>query len=246
MIRRTLAISTILCAGSVTAGALYWLFLSTPESNVLMLLASLVLALALVIVMAVTVNAAVLRARGASIRTAVAAGSRGTGWFLLAVLPSLFAWWAIGKGDDWITRHQGEINAWFIAQLDWADITRLLQTELWVSRWLRWAVLPVVSVSLLAALLTHETPRSSWVRRAAHWRTLVVATLVFVLLFALPWQLTSWRPQLPPTWVEPATAALRLGLVFLLGLVGAAVMIIASVGTVPAGRSSPPDRQPHD
>ena len=88
--------------------------------------------------------------------------------------------------------------------------------------------------------------RSSWASRAPHWRTLLVATLVFVLLFALPWQLTSWRPQLPATWVEPAAAALRLGLVLLLGLVGAAVMIIASVGTVPAGRSSPPDRQPHD
>ena len=246
MIRRTLAISSILAAGSVIAGALYWLFLSTPESNVLMLLASLLLVLALVMVMAVTMNAAVLRARGASIRTAVATGSRGTGWCLLAMLPSLVAWWAISKGDDWIARHQGEINAWFIAQLDWADITGLLQTELWVSRWLRWAVLPVVGVSLLATLLTHETPRSRWVQRAWHWRTLLVATLVFVLLFALPWQLTSWRPRLPPTWVEPAAAALRLALVFLLGLVGAAVMIIASVGTASAGRSSPPDRHPHD
>ena len=246
MIRRTFAVSTVLAAGSVIAAALYWLFLNTPESNVFMLVASLLLVLALVTVAAVTVNAAVLRARGASVRTALAAGSRGTGWFVIVVVPLLCAWWAIGRGDDWITRHQGEINAWFIARFGWADITRLLQTEMWISRWLRWAVLPMIAVSLLAALLTREGRHSDWVRRARHWRTLLVATLVFFLLFALPWQLTSWRPELPPTWIEPAAAGLRLGVVFLLGLIGAAVMIIASVGTVSAGRSGPLDRQPHD
>jgi len=213
---------------------------------VLMLIASVVLVLALVTVVAITVNAAVLRARGASVRTAVAAGSRGTGWFLLMVLPLLLAWWAIGRGDDWIARHQGEINAWFIARFNWADITRLLQTEMWVSRWLRWAALPVTFVSLLAALLTRERPRSGWVRRAWHWRTLLVATLAFFLLVALPWQLTNWRPPLPPTWVEPAVAGLRLAVVFLLGLIGAAVMIIASVGRASAGHPGQPDRQPHD
>jgi hypothetical protein len=237
VIRRIVGVTSILAAGSVVAGALYWLFLNTPDSNVWMLIASVVVGLSLVLVVATTVNAAVLRARGAAVRTAVTAGWRGTGWFLLAVLPLLFAWWIIARGDEWITRHQGEINAWFIARFDWSDISGLLRTELWLSRWLRWAVLPVVFVSLLATLLTRERPSGRWLRRAGHWRTLLVATLAFFLLFALPWQLTAWRPTLPPTWIEPAVAGLRLAVVFLLGLIGAASMIVASVGR---------DRPPHD
>jgi hypothetical protein len=230
VIRRALGVSVVLAVGSVIAAVLYWLFLSTPESNVVMLGASAVLVLSLVAVIATTVNTAVLLARGASARAALAAGSRGTGWFLLAAAPLLFAWWAIGRGDAWIGSRQGEINAWFIAQFGWADISRLVQAEVWASRWIRWAVLPVICLSLLAALLTREVRHTEWLRRAWHWRTLLVATIVFVLLFALPWQLTAWRPRLPPTWLEPAAAGLRLGVVFLLGLLGAAVMIIASVG----------------
>ena len=236
----------MLAAGSVIAAGLYWLFLNTPESNAFMLVASLLLIVGLVTVVTVTMNAAVLRARGASLRTALARGAQGTGWFLVAVVPLLLAWWAIGRADDWIARHQGDINAWFIARFGWADITRLLQMEAWISRWLRWAVLPAVTASLLATLLTRERSKSDWVRRAAHWRTLLVATLVFYLLFALPWQLVSWRPRLPPTWIEPAAAGLRLGVVFLLGLIGAAVMIIASVGPTSTGRSGQLDGQPHD
>lgn len=246
MIRRALAVIGVLAAGTVIAAGLYWLFLNTPESNVFMLIASALLVAALAGVTAVTVNTAVLLARGATLRRALAAGSRGTGWFVVAMTPLALAWWAIVRGDDWIVSRQGEISAWFIAQFGWADITPLLQAEVWVSRWLRWAVLPVVTLSLLAALLTQEVGRGGWVRRAGHWRTLLVATLVFVLLFALPWQLTAWRPEVPPTWLEPASAGLRLGVVFLLGLVGAAVMIIASVGASPAGHPGSPERHTHD
>jgi hypothetical protein len=244
--RRGLVVSLVLAIGSAIAGGLYWLFLNTPESNVIMLGASALLVVAVVAVLAVAVNAAVLLARGATVGGALAAGSRGTGWFLVALLPLLLAWWAISRGDAWISSRHGEINAWFIVQFGRADISRLLQAEVWVSRWVRWAVLPVFSLSLLAALLTREAHRSAWWRRAWHWRTLFIATLVFVLLFALPWQLTTWRPPLPPTWSEPAAAGLRLAVVFLLGLVGAAVMIIASVGTASGGRREPPGLQRHD
>ncbi len=244
--RRLLLVGGTLAIGSVATAALYGFFLNTPDSNVYMLVASALLAAAVVGVTAVTVNAAVLLARGASARAALAAGSRGTGWFLIAVAPLVLAWWVIGRGDDWLISRQGEVNAWFIAQFGWADITRLLQAEVWVSRWLRWAVLPVLTLSLLAALLTSEARRSGWWRRAWHWRTLLVTTAVFIFLFALPWQLTGWRPQMPPTWIEPAVAGLRLGVVFLLALIGAAVMIIASVRPVPGGGSGASNRRRHD
>ena len=68
-----------------------------------------------------------------------------------------------------------------------------------------------------------------WLRRAWHWRTLVVASLVFVVLLALPWQLTTWRPELPPTWIEPVVAGLRLGTVVVLGLIGCALLVLVSI-----------------
>jgi hypothetical protein len=123
--------------------------------------------------------------RGRDIAT-LAVTSRGTGWFLVTIVPSLLVWWAIGRGDDWVTCHQREINAWLIARFGRADISQLLQAEVRASRWIRWAVLPVLSLSLLSALLTRQVRRSQWWRRACHWRTLVVATTVFLLLFALP------------------------------------------------------------
>jgi hypothetical protein len=230
VIPRALGIAAVLAGGGGTAAALYWAFLNTPESNVLTLALSVFLVVATVIVTAVSVNAAVLLARGLPLREALAAGARGTGWFLLATVPLVLAWIAIARFDRWVADHTGEINAWFIARFGWADVSALFQTETWASRWLRWAVVPAAGLSLLASLLRSEpVPRTRWIRRAWHWRTLLVATLVFVLLFALPWQLTAWRPALPPTWISPVVAAARLGVAFALAAAGAAVLVLVSV-----------------
>jgi len=229
VIARFLTVAGALGLGVALCGGFYWMFLNTPESNTLTLTTSALLVVAFAIAAALAVNAAVLLARGAALRSAVRGAARGVLWFVLALGPLAAAWWAIGQMDGWVARHAGEINAWFIARFGWADISRLLEAQVWVSRWLRWAVFPVLSLSFLATLLTNEgTSPGAWVRRAWHWRTLGVATLVFILLFALPWQLTEWRPDLPPTWIEPTAAALRLGLALLLALAGAAIMIIVS------------------
>jgi hypothetical protein len=220
----------MLALGGALSAGLYWWFLNTPESNALMLGLSGLLVLAILIGAAITVNAAVLLARGGSTRGALTSGPRGMPLFVLACAPVALAWIAIVSFDRWFTAHTGEINAWFIARLGWADITPLVRAELWTSRWLRWAVLPVTALSLLASLIASEQgSRSAWLRRAWHWRTLAIATLVFVLLFALPWQLTAWRPALPPTWISPVVAAVRLGIVVVLCVAGAAVLVLVSV-----------------
>ena len=230
MIARFASVATALGLGVALCAGLYWMFLNTPESNALMLTASALMALAFAGAAALAVNAAVLLARGATFRAALGGAARGLFWFVVAITPLALAWWAIGWMDGWVERHSGEINAWFIAQFGWADISGVLATQVWLSRWLRWAVFPVLSLSLLATLLSGQDRASAtaWLRRAWHWRTIAVPTLVFVLLFALPWQLTGWRPQLPATWIEPTAAAGRLGLALLLALAGAAIMIIAS------------------
>ena len=230
MIRRGLGVGVMLALGGALSAGLYWSFLNTPESNALMLGLSAMLVLATLVGAAVTINAAVLLARGASMRGALTSGLRAILLFLIAFAPLALGWFAIGRFDRWFTAHAGEINAWFIAQFGWADVTPLMRAELWTSRWLRWAVLPVTALSLLASLIASErSSRSGWLRRAWHWRTLAIATLVFVLLFALPWQLTAWRPSLPPTWISPAVAAVRLGIVGVLCVAGAAVLVMVSV-----------------
>jgi hypothetical protein len=141
----------------------------------------------------------------------------------------VLAWIAIMRFDAWTAAHQGEINAWFIARFGWADVSWLFRFEMWISRWLRYALLPAFALSLLAALLTREGARRMiWPRRAAHWRTLATVTAVFVLLWVLPWQLTAWRPQVPQTWLQPAVASLRLGVFFALAVTGASVLVLVS------------------
>jgi hypothetical protein len=218
-----------LAVGGITCGALYWAFLNTPESNTWMLGLSTLLVTALVAIAALATNTAVLVGRGSGISKALAPAVRGAGWFLVAISPLVIGSIFVLRMDQWVIERQGEINAWFIAQFGWADISRLLHAHVWTSRWVRWAVLPVISVSLLAALLLPEDRRhGAWLRRATHWRTLVIATFAYIFLFVWPWQLTTWRPELPPTWVEPTVAALRLGAALLAGLLGATLIVLAA------------------
>jgi hypothetical protein len=238
MMRRLVIVGAWLAAGAAIVAGLYWTLLNTPESNALTLSASAVLILAIVCASGLVVNAAVLLARGAVMREAIRGGARAIPWFVAAIAPALLIWWAVLRADAWTSRYSGEISAWFIARFGWSDISWLFTAEAWASRWLRFALAPIVMLCLLAALLADgRTALGStrWLRRTLHWRTLGAATLVFIALFALPWQLTAWRPELPPTWVEPAVAALRLGVAALAIVIGSAVLVnVAAKPSVPA------------
>jgi hypothetical protein len=245
MIARTVRLTLWVLGGAVCLIALYWLLLNTPETNALTLSASAVLLLALLILSAVVVNTAVLLSRDAALRFAVGRGVGGVPWFVAVLLPLGAAWWAITAADAWVSSHAGEINAWFIAQFGWADVSWLLQAAAWLHRWIGWVVAPLAALSLLAALLDHGAAgvtRDGWLRRAWHWRTLLGATLVFAVLIVAPWQMTAWRPALPPTWVEPAVAALRLLVVAVLWSAGAALLITLAATRQPAAISSATDR----
>lgn len=239
MIGQTATVTAWMLMGSSGLAALYWLLLNTPETNALALTASAALLLALLIVSAVIVNAAVLLSRGSTLGEAIRRGTRGVPWFVAMLVPLVAIWWGVTAADTWVSNHAGEINAWFIARFGWADVTRLFQAETWLTRWVGWVVAPLAGLSLLAAWLDHGSAgmtRDRWLRRAWHWRTLVPATLVFAVLIVLPWQITQWRPALPPTWVEPAVAALRLFVVAVLWSAGAALLIGLAVRTRHEGR----------
>jgi hypothetical protein len=253
VIRRLLMIAACLALGFAIVAALYWLFLNTPEANLLTLAASVVLILAMVVVGGMTVNMAILIAQRNALRSTVLRSARGLVWFPIALAAVVLIWWDVLTTDAWVSRHSGEISAWFIAQFGWADISWLFTTEAWLSRWLRWAFAPIVALCLLNELLAdgaHALVRTRWIRRVLHWRTLGVATLVFVGLYAAPWQLTEWRPELPATTVEVYVAAARLGIAGLAIVVGSAILVMVtsrpgdtaqhSVPSVPTASSVPP------
>jgi len=241
MIGRLAGVAVWLAIGAAILSGLYWLFLNTPESNATTLTVSALLVVAMVLVAAVWVNAGILIAAGTPAKTAVGGGARGVLWFVLAALLVAAAWWLFVRANGWVSEHQGEISAWFIARFGWSNVEPLFQVQTWINRWLRWLVVPLVALSLLAALLRagwRALGSSAWIRRALHWRTLAVASLVFIVLWALPWQLTTWKPPLPATWVEPTVAALRLMVVAVLAVVGAALLVAlaSAVGTTAVSR----------
>ena len=234
MPRTIVVVSSWLAAGGGLLAALYWLFLITPESNQLTLAASAVLGFGMIAFAAVTLNGAILLSQNATFSVAARRGLIGSHWFVMTAIPVILAWVLTRRGDAWMTTHSGEISAWFIATFGWADVTALFRIELWVSRWLRWVVFPVASISLLSALLSRGFAGLGdfrWLTRAWSWRTLSPATVAFLALLTLPWQMTMWRPSLPPTWVEAAVAGLRLGIAAILIVVGCA--LIVSIATRP-------------
>ena len=173
----------------------------------------------------------------------MAAGlTRHSDGFCSLSLPLVFAWWAIGQGDAGSREHHGEINAWFIARFGWADITPLLQTEAVGESMAPLGRAAGCQPCRCSRRLARPTRRAAVAGFGArwHWRTLLVATLVFVLLSRCPGDSRRWRPQLPPTWVEPAVAALRLGArISACGSSGPQLLIIASSRTVARGALEP-------
>jgi hypothetical protein len=211
-------------------GGLYWGFLNTPEANLAMLTLSALLIILMIVVGAIVVNVAVLLAMGSTVRSSVAAGARHSLAVVVASVAVLALVAVINRGDAWIANHAGEISAWFIARVGWADVSPLFQTQAYLSVWLRWVLLPVTALAALTMWWQHGsraivTPH--WMRAAWHWRTLLIATLAFVVLIAFPWRAAFWRPQgLAATWIEPLVAALRLAAIALSMTVGAAVVIM--------------------
>jgi hypothetical protein len=227
MIGRLIRTALWLLVGAAAIFGLYWLLLNTPESNVAALIASGLLGASIVVVAALVVNAALGLAGGARFGVSLRRAVRNLHWVIVAALPAVLLWWAILRADRWVLDHSGEINAWFIARLGWADISWLFRAEVWLSRWLRWSLIPLIALTLAGALI-HSGTRGlgGRCRRVLGWRSIAIGALAFGFFVALPLPLIAWRPRLPPTWLEPAAAAARLGAVGLLWAAGAALLVL--------------------
>ena len=212
---RNLAVVSWLVIGHALLAGLYWLLLQVPESNTLMLAASALFVLALVYGFGL-VQLMPLCAVGASepmgraLRVAA-----GRAW--LAVVPlAAFAvvWWVTGMAQDWAAGHAGELDAWFIARLGWTK-TGWFHTGIHVVLALvRFGIGVSLAVSMLAAIAGAGVKgllADGWLRGAFRWRSLLLVSAALIVGFALPSHALDWRPaSLPPTWVQPAFAAVKL------------------------------------
>ena len=233
MIRQVARVAAWLGGGAIALAGLYWVFLSTPEDSPVMLAASAVLVALMAVTSGFATNVAVLLSLGEPLRSSLRSGIRLLHWFFFAAVPVVAIGWALGRADDWVAGHAGEISAWFIATFDRADVTALFTAQRYLSLWLRVVVVPAAALAALAALL-----RSSDIEAALgagvsawRWRTLLLLTVAFVVSsqvitnFAY---VTGQVRRLPPTWVQPVVAAVSLAMAagVLIGL--AALMIVAA------------------
>ena len=243
MIRR-LGLSTIsLLVGAAISGGLYWGFLNTPESTGGALVLSVLLIVVTAMLVAITVLGALeLWATGFSAGIFRQSASR-----IAAIVPAILlivaTWWMVGRATRWIDVHSGEISAWFIARFGWANVSWLFTSITWIARWTRWIFAPVLALSLLAAVVGagwRSLAGAAWIRSAVSPRRLVLATLWFAVLVAVPWvYLAPWRPRgIPPNWIELLFITAKLSVTFVLMAIGTSLMIreVARNGQ-PFGRS---------
>ena len=242
---RLVTITLWLLAGLTVAGGTYWGFLNTPESTAIALLLSAVLALAALVVVAISINGASLAWSegwsGRVIRRSIA----GVPAFVVSALVAGAVWWLTARGLAWVSTNSGQISAWFIARFGWANPSSFFNTITWGGRWLQWVVGPLIALSLLGSMLAGEWAgaRWRWLGRGFSPFRLTMATLWVALFVALPWMyLVPWRPgALPPTWLELAFVAVKLGVVAISLAIGVALLVRESVA--PALQTSVPDNQ---
>jgi hypothetical protein len=224
------ALATLwILAGSILTAGVYWTFLITPESTAWMLIASALLALAALALAGFTASGAIaLLLHGRS-----AAGIRRALTAIAGAIPAaaivLIVWWLTTRGEAWVGLRSGQINAYFIAQFGWDNMSWLFTTIHYIAAWCRWVLSGLLALSLIAgfvALGWSALGQAAWLRRALRPRALLVATLWFVVLIAVPWiYLVPWRPKaLPASAVEGAFIAAKLSFSAVLFAIGAALI----------------------
>jgi hypothetical protein len=219
--RRFLSTMTWLAIGHAAIGLLFWVFLQVPESNVFMLATSLLLVVAMIFLLGCVEAFGLARAQ-LEMRLLPAVGLAARRVPLVVAPLVLFAliFWLTANAGDWLSGHSGEIDAWVIARTGWTRTAGLHAALEWLLAFVRYGIGLSLAVTLFAAVVVRgvrSVGRAVWLQRAFGWRQLLVtAASVFVGVW-LPGQVVYWRPtSLPPTWVEPAFAAVKLAVLFLI------------------------------
>ena len=232
---RLFGITLWLLIGLAAAAGIYWGFLNTPESTVPALLLSATLAIATLVLTGISVNAASLAWSHGWSGPVVRRSLWGVPAFLVAAVVAGVIWWVTGRALTWVETYSGQISAWFIARIGWADASPLFNTITWGGRWLQWVVGPLLALSLLGSMLAGEwtSDRWRWIGRGFSPFRLTFATLWVAIFVAVPLiYLVPWRPRaLPATSLEVVFVAAKLGVVAFLIAIGVALLVRESVPT---------------
>jgi hypothetical protein len=230
-LRRLLAVVCWLFLGHLALGGVYWLLLLVPESNVLALGTSFLLALVLVI------GACLIEVTGAlwlrpdwRWRQAFVRSPRALPAFIVACLLLLAIYWIVGAMQLRYEARTGELDAWLIAKFNWTRTGWLHRTLSLLFDALKHVLGLSLAVSLVvfAAEGFAEIFRLRWLRRALSPGQLAIVTLVVVGLFWLPWQYIYWRPaMIPPNTMELLFNGAKLVIVALLLNLGVALLLWA-------------------
>ena len=221
-----------LTLGHALVIALAWGLVNVPDSNAWMIALSIAtVAMIILVFSVVNATAAEWLLPGRSWREAFEASASSVPVVVAAAALVTLFWWVGDASRTWVAAHRGEIDAWLIANFDitktaWLDRVGAVLIFLWVG---------VVGVSLAVALLytrlergTGAVLRFEWLRAGLSRDQLMLTAVAMTLLIALPWEGMAWRPRgLPPTWWQPAFAAVKIGLIFIVMNIGWLVVLLA-------------------
>lgn len=211
---------------------LFWVLLGIPESNAVMLALSALVTLALLGVWGLVEGVAgAWLLPGRTFGEALADGGRAIPALLIAGLVLGVFWWIGGRVDAWHEASRGEIDAWMIARFNAPEATwphQLIEAMVFI-------ITSIVGVSLAVAVLFARLEgglaalvTAGWVRAGLSRDQLTLVAIGMTVLVALPWQFAYWRPEkMPATWVQPAFAMVKLGLIFVAMNVGWALCLLA-------------------
>jgi hypothetical protein len=221
-----------LCAGHAIVFGLYWLLLQVPESNAWMLGASVLVIALGVLVLGIVEMMAILALKPVDPMGAALKTSLRRAW--LAIFPlAVFGivWWVTGAATRWLGLHSGEIDAWIIAKTGWTRTAGLHTVLDWLVAFVRYGLGTSLAVAWLAALASRGVKglASNWLRDGLAWKRLLIVSAALFAGWWLPWQAVYWRPEsLPPTWVQPAFAAVKLAVLYVVANVAWAVVLRAA------------------
>jgi len=223
VIKRAAVIFVWLVLGHAVIGGLYWTLLVVPESNVTMLGTSLVLVIGIVWSLGFVEGTALLSWQAADrMRRNLAPAARRAWLIVLPLIVFALVWWMTGLVSGWLDRHWSEIDAWILLKTGWTRAAILRSAFEHVIAFVRVGVGASLALALFAGLLRRGLRgllSASWLQLAFSWRVLVVVAAALVVGVLLPSHLAYWRWQpksLSATWFEPAFAAAKLSLMFLL------------------------------
>lgn len=230
MTRRWIAIIAWLTIGHGLLGGLYWLLLQIPESNAFMLAASACVVLAALAWAGFVESVAVLGwTHDGPLAALASAGVRRAAWIVAALAVYVVVRVAAGTAGGWLTAHRGEIDAWLIARTGWTKTQGLHATLAWIVWFVRYGIGVALGAALLSALVlrgARALASLEWLKAACGWRTLLITAGVLWAGIWLPWHYVEWRPaSLPPTAVQPAFAAVKLSVLFIVANVAWAVVL---------------------